>query len=108
MNEVKGTSITLTKGDSFYSVITLKRGDTTYTPQEGDIITFGLKKTEFDTTALITKVIPNDTLLLYLAPADTKQLQTGVYVYDLELKYANGDIDTFINKAKFTLVAEVV
>ena len=108
MNEVKGTSITLTKGDSFYSVITLKRGENTYTPQEGDVITFGVKKSEFDTTALISKIVPNDTLLLYIAPSDTKQLQTGTYVYDLELTYANGDVDTFINKAKFNLAAEVI
>lgn len=108
MYKINGTTITLTKGDSFYCSIELKQNGQAYTPQEGDVITFGLKKKEFDTTALITKVVPNDTLLLYITPNDTKQLQTGVYVYDLELTYANGDVDTFINKAELNLVAEVI
>lgn len=108
MYKINGTAVTLTKGDSFYCQISLKKNGTAYTPDPEDVIRFAMKKTAFDTTALITKVIPNDTLILHLDPADTKQLQTGKYVYDMEITFSDGDVDTFINQAEFTLVPEVL
>ena len=110
MFTINGNKITLTRNDSFYAVVTLKNKATgeTYTPQEGDVIKFGVKKNVFDAECLITKTIPNDTLLLYLDPDDTKTMQFGAYVYDIEITYANGDKDTFINNEPFILVAEVV
>lgn len=108
MFKINGTTITLTKGDSFYCAIDLKKNGQTYTPAEGDVIRFGVKKSPFDTATVISKVIPNDTQILYLAPADTKELQSGKYVYDIELTYANDDVDTFINQAEFNLMLEVI
>lgn len=108
MFKINETAITLTKGDSFYCQIELTKNGEAYTPAEGDVIRFGLKKSPFDTDALLEKVVPNDTLLLHLASADTKTLGAGKYVYDLEITYANGDVDTFINQAEFNLVLEVI
>ena len=110
---VDGNRITLTRGDSLYVEIGLKRGTQTYTPQEGDKIRFALKSTKVvggeyaDKAPLILKTIPNDTLILHLAPGDTKPLPFGDYVYDVELTYANGDVDTFITEAPFALTREV-
>lgn len=108
MYTIKGNAITLTRGDSFYCQIALKKDGEAYIPQEGDVIRFGMKKSPFDTECLVTKVIPNDSLLLYLEPDDTKQLQFGVYYYDIELTFANQDKDTFINNETFTLATEIV
>lgn len=110
MFRINGTTITLTQGDSFYAVVSLTEMSTghAYTPQEGDVIKFGLKKSITDAECVIEKTIPNGTLLLYLAPSDTKELPLGNYVYDIELTTAGGDVDTFINKATFVLVAEVL
>ena len=110
MFEINGNKIILTRGDSFYAVITLKNRATgeDYTPVEGDVIKFGLKHSPFDTECLITKTVPNATQLLYLAPEDTSSLQFGAYVYDIELTYANGDKDTFINNEQFILAVEIV
>ena len=113
---ISGTSVKLTRGDSFYCQIgiTDASGDP-YVMQTGDTVRFYLKRNVMtaaqaeyaDKRPLITKIIPSDTLILHLDPEDTKSLSFGEYVYDLELTYANGDVDTFINNAPFTLVAEV-
>lgn len=116
MIDITGTTISMTRGDSLSVTIVMK--DATgqpYTPAEGDVIRFALKSAEFtlgrkafkDTDPLITKVIPNDTLVLALAPADTKQLNFGDYIYDIQLTHADGTVDTFIYEAKFVIRPEV-
>lgn len=119
MHSVENNAITLTRGDSFYASLhmRIKRGQEQedYVPQEGDYIRFYLKRNLMsadgsrfiDSKPLISKSIPNETLILHLAPEDTSKLSFGEYVYDIEIEFANGDVDTFINKAPFKLVAEV-
>ena len=98
MYTIIGTDITLTRGDSFLAHITPKQGDEEYEPQEGDRIRFAMKKSYKDTEPLIVKQIPIDTCLLELVPGDTKELPMGkTYVYDIELTYADGKVDTFIS-----------
>lgn len=114
MFSVSGTNITLTRGDTLIAQITIKQGETDYTPVEGDVIRFAMKhpiynagRTDYsETTPVLTKTIPNDTLILTLLPADTKQLGFGEYVYDIQLTFADGTVDTFI-KGKFFLTEEV-
>lgn len=108
MYKIEGTTITLTRGDSFYSEIKIKTAaGAAYTPQAGESVRFALKRFYTDTEPLILKTIPTDTLLLYLAPEETKALAVGEYVYDVELTRANGDVDTFIHEAKFIVSYEV-
>lgn len=112
-----GTTIYLTRGDTLLLQldISMKNG-TPYTPQSGDIITFALKRNrinpntrEFiDSEPLILKEIPTSTLLLELEPEDTASLSFDEpYVYDIQLEYGNGEIDTFVEEAKFVLKREV-
>lgn len=108
MYYVKGTDIFLTRGDTFKTTLLIQdaHGDI-YTPKEGDVIRFAMKKRYSDDKVLITKIIDNDTLSLQLNPEDTKPLLFGTYVYDIELTYANGDVDTFIAGATLKLLEEV-
>ena len=109
MYKIKDYEVWLTRGDTFDPVVGMKTMDgTIYTPVEGDVIRFGLKQNIMETECLIEKIVPNDTLVLQLDPEDTKPFQFGDYVYDIELKYASGRVDTFINNQPFHLVAEVV
>lgn len=109
MYKIDGTRIELTRGDSFYGQVGMKNQDgTDYEPQEGDVIRFALKKRYWDEDPLIEKTIPNDTLVLHLLPADTKTLAVGGYEYDIEIQFADGDVDTFINQATFILLPEVI
>lgn len=94
---VSGNTITMTRGDTVKITVSLKYKGTgqTYTPQEGDEISFtAINSGKREIT--LTKTVPTDTMMLSIAPADTKQLPFGLYMYDMQIKFANGDIDTFI------------
>lgn len=69
-----------------------------YVPEPGDRIRFAMKRAYSD----------EEVLILTLKPEDTKTLDAPApYVYDIEMTYANGDVDTFIAKAKLMLTEEV-
>lgn len=106
--KVKKNTIFLTRGDTFKAHLTINNPDgTEYTPQEGDTVRFALKADIEDKECLILRDIPIDTMLLILNPEDTKGLEFGSYVYDIQLTKANGDVDTFITASKLKLTAEV-
>ena len=107
---IKKTTIILTRGDTLKAQISITNKDgTPYEPQEGDSVRFAMKKhyTDPDSEVLILKDIPMDTLILTLEPEDTKELDFGEYVYDIQLTTAAGEIDTFITNADLLLTAEV-
>ena len=106
--KVRKNTIFLTRGDTFKAHLTINYPDgSVYTPKEGDSIRFALKENIEDEECLILRDIPIDTMLLVLYPEDTKELEFGNYVYDIQLTKANGDVDTFITASKFKLTAEV-
>ena len=109
MVEIKGTKITMTRGDTLRTHVLMTDSEgNEYTPQEGDVIRFAMKKTYEDKEPLILKVIPHESMTLTLDPEDTKSLPAPAsFVYDIEITYADGAVDTFINKAKLTLTEEV-
>lgn len=114
--KIEGTTITLTRGDSFPLQIYLKVNGEDYVPYEWDVINFRLKRNLMDSKhtryldekPFIQKQIPFDTMMLNLVPADTKKLPFGTYVYDLEITFGvTGEVYTFINNAIFNIVPEV-
>lgn len=114
--KVDGTTITLTRGDTFTTIITIKYKDgTVYTPQEGDEISFALKNSKMtagnksfvDREPLISKIIPINTMVLELVPNDTKNLEFGKYKYDIQIIFGNGQVSTFISNADLILTPEV-
>lgn len=109
MVTIDGTTITMTRGDTLKVTISLKSKDgTTYTPSANDVVKFTVKEKYTDKDALIEKTIPTNTMLLHLEPDDTKELKMPKkYVYDMELTKANGDRDTFIDKATLSITEEV-
>lgn len=105
---VKGTSITLTRGDSFSADIGIIQPDgEPYIPSEGDQIRFAMKRNVKDEEVLILREIPIETMRLVLTPEDTKELEFGSYVYDIQLTKSTGEVDTFITKSTLTLTEEV-
>ena len=115
MYNVDGTTITMTRGDTLAVQVEILRNGEQYTPQDGDIIRFALKNAVFnrgrtayiDPEPLIVKTIPNDSLILRLDPEDTKSLPFADYAYDIEITFANGEVDTFIAEAQLTIAPEV-
>lgn len=105
---VKKSNITLTRGDTFKAQIFIKdKEGNMYTPESGDVIEFGVKKDYDDEKLLIKKEVPIDTMILRINPEDTKSLAFGEYVYDMQLTKANGEVITFITKARLVLSEEV-
>ena len=104
MFEVNGTTIRLTRGDTFYATVTLTRNGQAYTPDPDDVIRFAVKGplmtpdggNYLDDTPLIRKTVPNDTMVLTLLPTDTKTMKFGLYNYDIQVTLANGDVDTVV------------
>lgn len=116
MFNIKNNKIELTRGDSaFAEVSMLDQSGEPYAPQEGDRIRFILKSdwmnpgrsAYVDKRPLVEKSISTDDMMLRLAPDDTKRLPFGKYRYDIEITFADGYVDTFINNELFTLLPEV-
>lgn len=114
MVDVKGTTITITRGDSGAILVKIYNDDKTeYVPVEGDTVRFALKKNYTDAEPLLVKDIPISTMELILAPEDTKNLECGPvrgkYKYDIELVREQGTwVDTFIPRADFLVLEEVL
>lgn len=103
-----GTTITLTRGDTFHAHIDIMNAaGEPYIPAEGDTVRFAMKAKFDDPRPLLVVDIPIDTMILTLRPEDTKDLAFGRYVYDIQLTRATGEVDTFITKAKLHLSEEV-
>lgn len=115
MYKIDGTTISLVRGDSMSLKFSLKKDDEDYIPFADDHIRFAMKHSEFlpgktgykDAAPVLIKDIPYDTMTLKIDPDDTKNLGFGSYVYDVQITYANGDVDTFIPPSRFNLLAEV-
>lgn len=115
MFKTDGNEIYLTRGDTLTAEVTIEKDGSAYTPAAGDQIVFALKRaamnlkrSEFaDEQPLVEKVVPNDTLILKLDPADTQELGFGAYVYEISLTNEAGEVDTFIADEPFVLTPEV-
>lgn len=116
MLKIENNCIALTRGDSMAVVIDLFTPDgEAWEPQEGDTVKFALKQNKFNThmtefldaSPLIQKSISTSDMTLRLVPADTKSLGFGNYVYDIEVTFADGFVDTPINDVPFKLLPEV-
>lgn len=113
--QVKGNTIILTRGDTLLLKVDILKDGEAYTPEDGDVVRFALKhktmtagKGEYtDEEPIFTKTIPNDTLILQINPNDTKELPFADYVYDIQITFADGAVDTFITASTFRLTPEV-
>ena len=100
----KGPTITITRGDTAsFSISITDASGAAYEPQEGDVVTFTVKKSTKTEDILIQKTGTS----ISLAHEDTADLKYGTYAYDVQLTYASGDIDTFIGPADFVVTEEV-
>lgn len=102
----KSKKISLIRGDTLRVKVDIYSDKEIYTPQEGDVVRFAMKASYGSQKVLISKIIPNQSLVLHLEPNDTKKLSFGKYVYDVEITFANGDVDTFIS-GELELMPEV-
>ena len=120
MYSIDGQKITLTRGDTLILKVGIYIEDTNgerqeYTPVAGDKVRFALKRNKMnakktaytDPEPLIKKAIPIETMVLRLDTEDTAPLLFGDYVYDIQITFVDGTVDTFIDNQPFILTPEV-
>lgn len=106
MFKVDDNNIKIIRGDS--GVFNISITDTDGNPVEltdDDILTFTLRRAARNPTIILQKVIIGGEL--NINPTDTEGLAFGAYVYDIELRRANGYVDTVIPPHEFLLMEEV-
>lgn len=102
--------IELTRGDTARFDVTIVNSipgspDIPYIVQPDDVLEFSLKKTANDEEYLIHKKI-SGSVTFHILPEDTKSLEYGKYVYDVQLT-TKGDVYTVITPTKFKVLKEV-
>lgn len=107
MYKIEGTTISMVRGDTFVAAITLNRNGEPYIPTENDTIRFAAKRQYGDLQPCIQKEVPTDTMELKLNPSDTAKLPFGTYIYDLEIEFEDGGVDTFVASGKLNILNEV-
>lgn len=96
--------ITLTRGDTCAFDVEIKTDSgATYIPQEGDVVTFTVKKDTKTADIIIQKT--GSTIVLN--PADTRSLKYGSYLYDVTLTTVSEAVYTIITPTEFVLAEEV-
>ncbi len=102
-------NITLTRGDTLTLKVNPKKRvepvppatEPTYEPyepQEGDVIRFAVSKEykgDLGYKLLLSKNVPLDTLTFTCSSEETS-LKRGTYHHDVEITFADGTVDTFI------------
>ena len=102
MIDIINDKIFLTRGDTATLVleVTDDEGDP-YTPINGDVFTFTMKRDFINNEKLLTKVFNSDMEITFTSD-DTKDLNFGNYCYDIKRTNAGLNIvDTFICEGGF-------
>lgn len=108
MVRIRGTTITMTRGDTLSVDVEIMQADgTKYILRDGDSVRFAMKRNYFDADPVLLKELDGTNPRIELLPEDTKDLEFGRYVYDVELTKEDGSVDTFIDRAVFNITEEV-
>lgn len=108
---VTGTKIEMTRGDSeSFSVGARNKSDKNQVALvSGDVIKFTVRK-KVDSEKLISIEVTdfiNGRAYINIHPNDTKDLDFGKYVYDVELSRGEDYVKTIIKFSQFVLLEEV-
>lgn len=104
MFKIEEQTIYLTKGDSAY--IRVKVEPDSYIAHEGDTITLSVKKKITDSGYAFQKVVAAGEVI-HIIPEDTKNLDCGKYIYDVQLSTSYGDVFTIVEPSSFYIREEV-
>lgn len=107
MLRIVGRKIILTRGDSAeLSIKVIKKDGSLYTMNPSDKLILTIKKHTLDNTPLLQKEVVGTTVIM-LNPEDTKTLEFGRHVYDVQLTAHNGSIYTVVPSSEFVIAEEV-
>ena len=107
----KNLTIHLTRGDTARLTVDLDvfLKDGTKLPYEmrkDDVLILSVKRTAKSVKACLEKEVQGSNEI-HIKPEDTASLEFGTYVYDVELRPAEGDVYTVIENKTFKIGVEV-
>jgi len=106
INEDNNT-MSITRGDTAYITVNLANSDgTTYIMNANDKLTITVKSSASDTTPAF-QIVNTGTNIFHIVPNNTKELDVGTYVYDIQLDTSTDDVYTVVGKSKFKILEEV-
>lgn len=100
---VNGTTISMINGDSETISITLLEDGLPITLNPSDVIVMTIKKFATNETVVLQKTFvaaDDGSYEIELQPADTINM-IGEYVYDIQLTYSDGAVNTLYEPSKF-------
>lgn len=103
MLTISNNQIRLTRGDTAVLHVDIINDDTPYELQPEDDVTFTMRRTTTDPDILIQK----HGNPIIIEPVDTKDLKFGNYVYDIQVTFSTGIVDTIVPPTSFTITEEV-
>lgn len=107
MLRVKQGDIYLTRGDTAYLEVAIAyENGRLYEASAGDTITLSIKKSLSNTEYALQKEVSGVAAIIIM-PEDTKALECGKYLYDVQLLTSNGEVFTVIPPSPFYLEGEV-
>ena len=106
MFEIYRNDISITRGDSaIFEITIIDKQKNTYTPSDTDTILFTVKDNTRSKAIVFQKSVTNNQVII--DPVDTEDLRYGKYVYDVQLRTADGWVDTIIPPHAFNVLEEV-
>ena len=103
-----GGKIRLTRGDTAMLKVSITNDITgnEYTVAEDDTMVLTIKKDISDTDVTVQKTLVGESTF-HIEPNDTRSLEFGKYIYDVQLNKANGEVYTIIEPITFEILQEV-
>jgi len=109
--EIRKNAMIMVKGDSESITVTCRDASGMGKPFiTGDKVYFTVKRSLNETTIILQKVVDTFTdgvasILIY--PNETKGMDAGTYVYDIQITFADGTVNTVVKPNMFILEGEV-
>ncbi len=110
--EIRRNKMSMTRGDSESFTIRLrdKESKDYILFETGDTVYFTVKDNEEETDIVLQRIVTvfdEGKAVIEIDPEDTKDLEFGDYVYDVQLTDKNGKVTTIIKPNEFILEGEV-
>lgn len=103
MSIVRGTT-------NFFSVTVTDEDGNEYTPEESQVLVFGLKRNKLDENRVLVKKITLGTgsrHYLELSPDDTSGLEPGLYYYDISMQQGQNIFYNIVEASPFLIKPNV-
>lgn len=106
MVKVQGTNIYMTRGDTATINLSIKDNrKEEYELVEGDVVVFSVKREIEDKNYVLQKAFIDKQIVI--EHEDTKNLDFGKYVYDIQVTFSDGKVSTIITPSELHLESEV-